>query len=136
MNKYDKALKANNKAFCNCFQAFYNQIGHLQARALYRQALRESRRPEKAPASTPSYRRPYVLPVLDENITRHLEWATADVKPYIDETFKRVGIEDKSGIYKLTNLDSGKSYIGKSTNIKKRITDHFKSSIGIKTIAD
>ena len=84
MNKYDKALKANNAAFCNCFQAFYNQIGHLQARALYRQALRESRQPKQAPTSTPSYRRPYVLPVLDENITRHLEWATVDVKPYID----------------------------------------------------
>ena len=58
------------------------------------------------------------------------------VKPYIDETFKRVGIEDKPGIYKITNLDSDKCYIGKSTNVKKRITDHFKSSIGIKTIAD
>ena len=47
-----------------------------------------------------------------------------------------MGITDDSGIYKLTNLDSGKAYIGKSKNIKKRITDHFKSSIGFKTIAD
>jgi excinuclease UvrABC nuclease subunit len=64
-----------------------------------------------------------------------LVWAEY-VKPYIDETFKRVGIEDKAGIYKITNLETGKCYIGKSTNIKKRLTDHFKSSIGIKTIAD
>lgn len=58
------------------------------------------------------------------------------VKPYIDETFKRANIKDEPGIYKLTNIDSGKCYIGKSTNIKKRIADHFKSSVGIKTIAD
>jgi len=28
------------------------------------------------------------------------------------------------------------AYIGKSTDVKKRIADHFKSSIGIKSIAD
>ena len=69
------------------------------------------------------------------DIINKLVWAEY-VKPYIDGTFKRVGVEDKPGIYKITNIDSGKCYIGKSTNIKKRITDHFKSSIGIKTIAD
>lgn len=69
------------------------------------------------------------------DIINKLVWAEY-VKPYIDETFKRVGIEEKPGIYKITNIDSGKCYIGKSTNIKKRIIDHFKSSIGIKTISD
>ena len=69
------------------------------------------------------------------DIINKLVWAEY-VKPYIDDTFKRVGIEDKPGIYKITNIDTGKCYIGKSTNIKKRIIDHFKSSIGIKTIAD
>ena len=33
-------------------------------------------------------------------------------------------------------MENGKSYIGKSTNVKKRLQDHFKSSVGIKTIAD
>ena len=69
------------------------------------------------------------------DIINKLVWAEY-VKPYIDGTFKRVGIEDKPGIYKITNIESGKCYIGKSTNVKKRITDHFKSSIGISTIAD
>lgn len=69
------------------------------------------------------------------DIINKLVWAEY-VKPYIDGTFKRVGIEDKPGIYKITNIDTGKCYIGKSTNVKKRIIDHFKSSIGIKTIAD
>lgn len=69
------------------------------------------------------------------DIINKLVWAEY-VKPYIDGTFKRVGVEEKPGIYKLTNLDTGKCYIGKSTNVKKRIADHFKSSIGILTIAD
>ena len=69
------------------------------------------------------------------DVINKLVWAEF-VKPYIDETFKRVGIKDEPGIYKITNIENGKSYIGKSTNIKKRVADHFKSSIGIKTIAD
>ena len=69
------------------------------------------------------------------DIINKLVWAEY-VKPYIDQTFKRVGIEDKPGIYKLTSLINGKSYIGKSTNIKKRIADHMKSVVGISTIAD
>lgn len=69
------------------------------------------------------------------DIINKLVWAEY-VRPYIEQTFKRAGIEDKPGIYKITNINSGKCYIGKSTNLKKRIADHFKSSIGIKTIAD
>lgn len=69
------------------------------------------------------------------DIINKLVWAEY-VKPYLDQTFKRVGIEDKPGIYKLTSLLNGKCYIGKSTNIKKRIADHMKSVVGISTIAD
>jgi hypothetical protein len=69
------------------------------------------------------------------DIISKLVWAEY-IKPNIDETFKRIGVEDKPGIYKLTNIDSGKSYVGKSTNVKKRIQDHFKSSVGITSIAD
>ena len=69
------------------------------------------------------------------DIISKLVWAEY-VKPNLDDTFKRIEIKPEPGIYKLTNLDSGKAYIGKSTDIKKRIADHFKSSIGIKSIAD
>ena len=69
------------------------------------------------------------------DIINKLIW-TEYVKPYIDGTFKRADIKDEPGIYKITNIDSGKCYIGKSTNVKKRIADHFKSSVGMKTIAD
>ena len=69
------------------------------------------------------------------DIISKLVWAEY-VKPNLDETFKRIEIKPESGIYKLTSLENGKSYIGKSTNVKNRIQDHFKSSIGIKSIAD
>jgi len=58
------------------------------------------------------------------------------VKPYLDDTFKRVNIKPEAGIYKLTNIFTSKAYIGKSTDIKRRIADHFKSAVGIQSIAD
>ena len=75
------------------------------------------------------------LKVQHPDIINKLVWAEY-VKPYLDATFKRVGIEEKPGIYKLTSLIDNKCYIGKSTNIKKRIADHMKSSVGIRSIAD
>lgn len=69
------------------------------------------------------------------DIINKLVWAEY-VKPYIDGTFKRAGIVDKPGIYKITNINTNKCYIGKSTNLKKRIIDHFKSAVGIQSIAD
>lgn len=57
------------------------------------------------------------------------------VKPYLDDLFKRIDLKPEPGIYKITSLNDGKCYIGKSTNIKKRLTDHFKASVGLKSIA-
>ena len=69
------------------------------------------------------------------DIISKLVWAEY-VKPNLDNTFKRIEIKAEPGIYKLTSLENGMAYIGKSTDVKKRIADHFKSSIGIKSIAD
>ena len=69
------------------------------------------------------------------DIISKLVWAEY-VKPNLDNTFKRIEIKTEPGIYKLTSLENGMAYIGKSTDVKKRIADHFKSSIGIKSIAD
>lgn len=73
--------------------------------------------------------------VMHPDIISKLVWAEY-VKPNLDDTFKRVEVKPEAGIYKLTSLQNGKCYIGKSTNVKNRIADHFKSSIGIKSIAD
>ena len=69
------------------------------------------------------------------DIISKLVW-TEYVKPNIEDTFKRIEIRSEPGIYKLTSLLNGKCYIGKSTDVKKRIADHFKSVVGIKSIAD
>lgn len=69
------------------------------------------------------------------DIINKLVWAEY-VKPYLDDTFKRIEIRAEPGIYKLTNIENGKAYIGKSTDVKKRISDHMKSSVGIQSIAD
>ena len=69
------------------------------------------------------------------DIINKLVWAEY-VKPYLDDTFKRIEIRAEPGIYKLTNIENGKAYIGKSTDVKKRISDHMKSTIGIQSIAD
>ena len=69
------------------------------------------------------------------DVISKLVW-TEYIRPYILDTFKRVGIESQSGIYKITNINNGKAYIGKSTDIKKRLADHFKSAVGIQSIAD
>lgn len=69
------------------------------------------------------------------DIISKLVWTTY-VKPYLDDLCRRADIRDEAGIYKITHIDSGKSYIGKSTNVKKRIQDHMKSTVGISSIAD
>lgn len=69
------------------------------------------------------------------DIISKLVW-TEYVKPNIEDTFKRIEIKSEPGIYKLTSLENGKCYVGKSTDVKKRIADHFKSVVGIKSIAD
>lgn len=69
------------------------------------------------------------------DIISKLVWAEY-VKNYLSDTFKRIDIREEPGIYKLTSLIDNKSYIGKSTNVKRRIQDHFKSVVGIQSIAD
>lgn len=52
------------------------------------------------------------------------------------DLMKRAKIGDKPGIYKITNIITGKCYVGKSTKVKQRLIDHIKGSVGISTIAD
>lgn len=52
------------------------------------------------------------------------------------EMIKRVTVGKKiSGIYKVTYLKTGESYIGRSVDIGNRWTEHIKSSLSIGTIA-
>ena len=75
------------------------------------------------------------LRVNHPDILSKLVWSEY-IKPNLDDTFKRIEIKAQPGIYKLTDRNSGKAYIGKSTDVKKRISDHFKSVVGNHAIAD
>lgn len=52
------------------------------------------------------------------------------------EMIKRIlAGESPSGIYKITRLKTGEIYIGKSTDVKKRWTEHCKTAFGVGSIA-
>lgn len=57
-------------------------------------------------------------------------------KPLGELLLRIIGENTYGGIYKITNLDTQRSYIGRSTDIKKRLTEHIKGAFNISTIAD
>lgn len=69
------------------------------------------------------------------DILYKLIWSEFVQKP-MNEMFKRAGIDEGPGIYKITHIKNKKCYIGKSTNVRKRLQDHMKSTLGISSIAD
>lgn len=73
--------------------------------------------------------------VYNKDIIPKLVWSEY-LQKLTQELMKRAEIEDKPGIYKITNVTTGKCYVGKSTKVKQRLIDHIKGSVGISTIAD
>ena len=73
--------------------------------------------------------------VRNKDIIPKLVWSEY-LQKLTQELMKRVEIEDKPGIYKITHVATGKCYVGKSTKVKQRLIDHIKGSVGISTIAD
>ena len=63
---------------------------------------------------------------------RMLIWSTF-YRDRVNELAARVGAISASGIYKLTHIDSGISYIGQAKDIKERWVTHVKCSLGIDT---
>lgn len=56
-------------------------------------------------------------------------------KPVMEMTKRVLGGRAPSGIYKITRLKTGEIYIGKSTDIKKRWSEHAKTAYGVGSIA-
>lgn len=75
----------------------------------------------------PRIRRPDVL--------RKLIW-TEYVQKLANDMLNNVVPQDCSGIYKITHLPDKKCYIGRAVSVRKRLTEHVKSSLGVGTIAD
>lgn len=57
-------------------------------------------------------------------------------KPLTDMINRVLKGKEVCGIYRITNLRTQEAYIGKSTNIKNRWTQHIKTTLGIGTIAN
>lgn len=56
-------------------------------------------------------------------------------KPVMEMTKRVLHGGEPSGIYKITRLKTGEIYIGKSTNVKKRWSEHCKTALEVGTIA-
>lgn len=66
---------------------------------------------------------------------RKLIWAEYYQKPLKDLLARVLPQGECPGIYKITNLKNRKCYIGRSTDVRRRLTDHVKSAVGLETIA-
>ena len=63
---------------------------------------------------------------------RMLIWSTF-YRDKANDLAARIGAVGASGIYKITHIDSGISYIGQARDIKERLVTHIKCSLGIDT---
>ena len=63
---------------------------------------------------------------------RMLIWTTF-YRDKVNELAARVGAVGATGIYKITHIDSGLSYVGQARDIKDRWVTHIKCSLGIDT---
>lgn len=78
-----------------------------------------------------------VVPRLNnKEVINKLIWSEYIQSPTKDMLDAILPGKECPGIYKITNINTKKSYIGRSTNVYKRLQDHIKSSCGIATIAD
>ena len=66
---------------------------------------------------------------------RKLIWSEYFLKPFGEMTGRILGKDKISGIYKITNLKDNKIYIGQSTDIKTRWSNHIKAALKIDSIA-
>ena len=54
-------------------------------------------------------------------------------KPYTDLIGRVIGQEQKTGIYKITNIKDKKCYVGQAVNIAERWRQHIKRGVGAET---
>lgn len=69
------------------------------------------------------------------NIIYKLIWSEYIQAPTNELLNNILPAKDCSGIYKITDCENKKCYIGRSTSVRKRLQEHIKSAIGIENIA-
>lgn len=73
--------------------------------------------------------------IRNKDLINKLIWSEY-IQQKLDRTLKDNNITEVSGIYKITNINNKKCYIGKSTNIKRRIIEHVKGALQISSISN
>lgn len=71
----------------------------------------------------------------NKEVLNKLIWSTYYQTPYKDLIGRIFGTNKVSGIYKITCINNGKIYIGKSVDVANRWAEHIKSSLEIGSIA-
>ena len=71
----------------------------------------------------------------NKEVLNKLIWSTYYQTPYKDLVGRIFGTNKVSGIYKITCVNNGKIYIGKSVDVANRWAEHIKSSLEIGSIA-
>lgn len=130
INEYNESIAAAREKFESIERTLRTYDAEQQAKLFYTIQL-----PEEYYEDIEFLLTTVAAKVQHPDIISKLVWQEY-VKPNLENTFKRIEIKAEPGIYKLTSLQNGKCYVGKSTNVKNRITDHFKSVVGITSIAD
>ena len=77
-----------------------------------------------------------ITKINNREILYKLIWSEYYQKPTIEMLNQLLPRGTASGIYKITKKSTGQSYIGRSTDLKRRITEHIKSVVGISSISD
>lgn len=77
-----------------------------------------------------------ILPrIRREDVIRKLIWVEYIQKPtfaLVSDVFPM----NTPGIYKITNINTKKSYVGRSVDVRARVVEHIKSSLGLGSISD
>lgn len=60
-------------------------------------------------------------------------WKVYYEKPYTDLVGRVLGTKPITGIYKITNIHNGKSYVGQAVNVQERWRQHIKRGCGAET---
>ena len=68
-------------------------------------------------------------------LLRKFIWSEYFLKPFGEMAGRVLGKEKVCGIYKITNLKDNKIYIGQSTDVKTRWSNHIKAALQIDSIA-
>lgn len=60
-----------------------------------------------------------------------LIWSEYILRPYTEMANRVLGKEKRCGIYKITDTESGRAYIGQSSDIRNRWANHLKTALGV-----